>query len=331
MGYSKATYSLARDRLYSRRQKAESIAEFKRRDVYNKVPRIKEIDEEVAKCGILAAKAVVQGGNVKEALESLKFKSLALQGERRTLLATNGFPDDYMDTEYYCTKCNDTGEYEHNNKTLVCDCYKKMLTEIAYEELNSISPLQLSTFESFDLNLYSMDVEDQGQSPYNRMSKIFEYCRKYAAAFTDNSPSLLLRGATGLGKTHLSLAIANEVIKKGYGVVYMSAPVLLSKLEKEHFSGRYTDENHTQSLLQECDLLIIDDLGTEFATQFTKSAIYNIFNTRILQGKPIIFNTNLTIKELEIAYTQRFVSRVMGNCTKLDLIGKDIRASRGSS
>lgn len=135
-----------------------------------------------------------------------------------------------------------------------------------------------------------------------------------------------MKGATGLGKTHLSLAIANEVIKKGYGVIYASAPSLVSKLEKNYFSNN--DDDSAFSILVDCDLLIIDDLGTEFHSQFGVSQFYNIFNSRMLSNKPIIINTNLSVKELENNYSQRFVSRICGNAQQLNFKGKDIRAIR---
>ena len=158
------------------------------------------------------------------------------------------------------------------------------------------------------------------------MSKILRYCKSYADNFTKNSESILMKGATGLGKTHLSLAIANEVIKKGYGVIYVSAPSLMQKLEKLYFSR--DDDNSAIDMLIECDLLIIDDLGTEFHGQLSVSQMYNIFNSRMLANKPVIINTNLSLRELEKIYTERFVSRIIGNAQKLDFLGSDIRVRK---
>lgn len=141
----------------------------------------------------------------------------------------------------------------------------------------------------------------------------------------------MMRGATGLGKTHLSLAIANEVIQNGFGVIYVSAPMLLSTLEKSHFKYDYDTEEETINSLVTCDLLIIDDLGTEFQSSYSTSTIYNIFNSRLLNRKPTIMNTNLTLKDLEKSYSPRFVSRVMGNCAKIDFLGRDIRRPRPRS
>lgn len=325
MGYSKKTYQIANDRIFQRRQQAEKNAELLKKDIFSKLPRVEQIFTEISSCGVSAAKAVIKGGNVKDEIEKLKSKSLSLQNELSSLLTSNGYSKDCLLPHYLCQKCNDTGYYEENNKTLVCPCFKSLLSDIACEELNAVSPLKLCTFSSFDLDYYSMDVEGEQTSPYSRMSKIFNYCKKYADSFSPLSSGIIMRGATGLGKTHLSLAIANEVIKKGFSVIYVSAPSLMSKLEKEHFSGRKISENQTESAVLDCDLLIIDDIGTEFVTSFSTSAFYNIFNSRILQNKPVILNTNLTLSELESTYSQRFVSRIMGYCSKLDFIGSDIR------
>ncbi|MGN0558241.1 MAG: ATP-binding protein [Acutalibacteraceae bacterium] len=328
MGYSKETYQKAKDLIFQRKLKAENDAEIRQQRLFAKIPRAKEITKELTACGTAAARAVVKGGNAKDELEKLKEKSLSLQSELHSLLVLNNLPTDYTEPKYVCKKCCDSGYIEQNNKTITCECMKKALADIACEELNKTSPLTLSTFETFNLDYYSMDVENNSVSPYTRMSKIFSFCKSYANSFSTESGSLLMRGATGLGKTHLSLAIANEIIRKGFSVVYVSAPAILSKLEKLHFSSKYEEESNTEQTLTECDLLIIDDIGTEFSSPFTVAALYNIFNTRILSGKPLILNTNLTISELEKEYSQRFVSRVMGSCTKMDFIGKDVRSIR---
>ena len=137
-----------------------------------------------------------------------------------------------------------------------------------------------------------------------------------------------MQGATGLGKTHLSLAIANEVLNKGYYAVYVSAPTILSRLENSHFDYNSNEEEHLMQTLTDCDLLIIDDLGTEFQTPYSKTTIYNLFNNRILKRKPVIINTNLSIREIQDAYSQRFVSRIIGECDRLEFLGKDIRAQK---
>lgn len=326
MGYSSSVYKAAADRLFERRLKAEKEADRRKAEIYRKLPRTKELEKEISRCGIQAARAVIGGGDVTEEMKNLRDRNLAMQSELAEILTSNGYDKDVFEPSYRCKRCNDTGYYEENGRTLVCNCLKQTLVFCACEELNRTAPLSLSTFESFSLDYYDNEIDSKtGISPYNHMSKILRYCRSYADNFAKNSESILMKGATGLGKTHLSLAIANEVIKKGYGVIYVSAPSLMQKLEKQHFSR---DDDSAIDMLVECDLLIVDDLGTEFHGQFSVSQMYNIFNSRMLANKPIIINTNLTLRELEKIYTERFVSRIIGTAQKLDFLGRDIRVRK---
>ena len=327
MGYSSSVYKTAADRLFERRLKAERDADRRRKAIYSEIPRVKELEKEISACGIKAARAVIKGDNVQPEIEKLRDKNLAMQKELKDLLASNGYSKNVFEPHYICKKCGDTGYYDENGKTLVCSCLKNMLVACACEELNRTAPLALSTFDSFSLDYYDKREDpDLGTSPYIQMSKILAYCRNYAEKFRKNSESLLMKGATGLGKTHLSLAIANEVIKKGFGVIYASAPSLMTRLEKSYFSN--SDDDSALNMIIESDLLIIDDLGTEIHGQFSVSLLYNIFNSRMLLNKPIIINTNLTMRELEKIYTERFVSRINGNARKLDFLGDDIRIRR---
>lgn len=324
MGYSSNVYKSASDKLFERRLKAEKDADRRRAEIYNKLPRTKELEKQISNCSIQVARAVIGGDDVVTQMQKLRDNNLAMQSELKEILVSNGYSEDVFNPQYTCKKCNDTGYYDENGRTLVCSCLKQALISCACEELNKTAPLSLSTFDTFSLDYYDK-AEDSaiGISPYNQMSRILRYCQGYADNFSKNSESILMKGATGLGKTHLSLAIANEVIKKGYGVIYVSAPSLMQRLEKQFFSKN--DDDSTINMLLECDLLIVDDLGTEFHGQFSVSQMYNIFNSRMLANKPIIINTNLTMRELEKIYTERFVSRISGNAQKLDFLGKDIR------
>lgn len=326
MAYSKIVYSTAKDKMDARRSSALNMADYRKLQLYVEIPRLEQIERELATIGVSTAKAVLAGDDAVALLSSLKEKSTALQQEYKSLLTEHGYSDDYLEPHFACHKCSDTGYVELDNKTIVCDCYKKLLSDTACEELNKISPLSLSTFDSFNLSYYSDKEDKNGKVPYNRMTKIYDFCLNYAKTFSDDAKGILMKGDTGLGKTHLSLAIANEVINSGYSVVYVSAPDILNKLEREHFSYNYSGEQQLMQSLFDCDLLILDDLGTEFITQFSSTTVYNIFNSRINMGKPIIISTNLTSDELEKTYTQRFISRVMATCSVLDFIGNDIRA-----
>ena len=325
MPYSNDILNLAKERLAERRASAIAAANRKREAAYRRSERLREIDRELGQIGASTALAVLRSGNAEDNLRELSRKSLALQEEYRRELASAGFRESDLEPAFHCAKCQDTGYVEQDNRTVLCDCLTKLMTDVSCESLNALSPLQLSTFESFRLDYYSDRPEANGSVPLNRMSKIFNYCRNYADTFTPSSKGILMRGATGLGKTHLSLAIANELIRCGFSVVYVSAPDILSKLEREHFGYRYDDEADTFGSLIKCDLLILDDLGTEFITPFSTSTVYNIFNSRILLSKPVIMNTNLSPEELVGNYSQRFLSRVMGSCDILEFIGKDVR------
>ncbi|MBQ9673073.1 MAG: ATP-binding protein [Ruminococcus sp.] len=327
MSYGKNVNIIAEERLNRIRNSVFENQAREKEKIYSRLPRLRDIEKELTNIGTQAGKAVLLGKDAKAVSERLAERSIALQREKNSILFNNGYTKDALEPHYHCKKCHDTGRYEnYEGITVLCECLKRIRTKVACEELNKVSPLSLSTFESFSLEHYDMDVfPGSNTSPYERMRKILEYCKRYSTSFTLSSPSILMKGATGLGKTHLSLAIANEVINMGFGVIYVSAPMILSKLEKQHFSYAYDEEEQTINSLVECDLLIIDDLGTEFQSSYNSSTIYNIFNTRLLNNRPTVINTNLTLKEMEGIYTQRFVSRVMGNCAKLDFIGTDIR------
>ncbi len=325
MGYSSSVYKNAADKMAAKRLAAQKQADARRAEIYEKYPRVRELEQQIALCGTEAARTVLRGGDVVAEMTKLKDKNLKLQEELRRLLISSGYGEDALEPRYSCAQCGDTGYYEYHGRTVMCPCMKRELADCACEELNRTAPLTLCTFDSFDIEKYSKTKDfASGVVPYAQMERIYKYCRSYAMNFTPQSESILMKGATGLGKTHLSLAIANEVIRRGYGVIYVSAPALLSQLEKEYFSRSQVNSG-TAEMLSDCDLLIIDDLGTEFRTQFSAAQIYNIFNSRILCHKPVIINTNLTMAELEKAYSERFVSRINGAAQKLDFLGEDVR------
>lgn len=324
MGFNSYTYQKANEILAGRRLKAEKTADQRREIIFSRVPRLKELDKEISSTNIQIARIVVRGGDVVAEMTKLRDENIALQKEFAELLKANGYSENVLEPRYYCAKCCDKGFYEENGKSLMCSCMKNLLVSVACDELNKTAPLSLSTFETFNIDYYSKDKDERtGISPYFVMSKVYDYCIRYAAEFNEHSGSILMKGNTGLGKTHLSLAIANEVLKKGYGVIYVSAPVLLQRLEKNYFSGERSDD--IEQLVTDCDLLIIDDLGTEFKTQFSSSQLYNVCNSRILKSKPIIISTNLSPEQMKDDYSERFVSRIFGGAQTLDFLGEDIR------
>ena len=307
MAYSKETYKKAEQELAQRRSRALAERENHHRIAVETVPEILEAEEKMSRAGLATIKAVGMGAaDAKEYIQKLSEINLEAQAQRRLLLKSNGFPEDWLDVHYTCKKCEDKGFVSG----IMCGCFKELLKSIEYEKLCSKLPVGNCRFDNFKLG------------PKKRMESVLNYCKAYAADFSRRSPSLLLYGKTGLGKTHLSLAIAGKAVEEGYGVIYSSAQNLFNKLEKDKFGK--ADANTEEAIL-DCDLLIIDDLGAEFTTQFTVSALYNIVNSRELEGKPTIISTNLMPEQLTKAYGERIASRILSNYVMLYFDGSDIR------
>ncbi len=315
MGYSKEVYRNAAAKLADQRAKAEREAEERRSAFFSACPRAAEIERQLSRTALAAARAVLGGGNVRENLSRLKESNQALQREQQDLLQKAGLPGDFLTVHYTCPKCEDTGYVDG----ILCSCLRQALREEACRQLNALTPLSLSTFESFSLDYYPEQTRPA-------MEKILFNCMDYAKNFSFSSPNIIMMGSTGLGKTHLSLAIARTVIEKGFGVIYGSVNNLIDKLEREHF-GR-DEETSTRQSLMDCDLLILDDLGTEFRTAFSVAEVYNLINTRQMTRRPTIISTNLTMKELEAAYTNRFTSRIIADYVRCLFQGDDIRQKK---
>ena len=321
MGYSKDVYQQAYEILDSRRAKAQRIQQQHKQELYSKVPQLLELEQSLAATGAAAAAAAVGGGDdALKQIQLLKQANQQLQQHRYHILASLGLPTDYLDLKYICPHCQDTGYIGQR----VCSCLQKLLRQVAYEKMCSISDVDQCRFENFSLNYYPMEPVGEYQIvPRNAMRDVVHYCAAYADTFSQNSESLLLCGGTGLGKTHLSLAMAYEITQKEYGVVYTTSQKLMDQLQAQQFSrGETTDY---QSLALECDLLIIDDLGAEFSTSFTVAALYNIINTRISEKKPTIINTNLDTSVMKERYGDRILSRLLCAYRPLKFYGRDIR------
>ena len=322
MGYSKEIYDKVQKELYDIKMEAVDELNRKKDILYNRFPEAAEIEKQLSATAIKAARAVISGANSKDELLKLRQTTKNLRERLTHILKSVNLPENYLELNYRCKKCSDEGYIDG----IMCDCMKKMMKKEVYNELNKMSPLELSSFENFSLDFYSDTPQPNSElTPKKRMAKILEFCKKYASQFKKNSPSLLMTGSTGLGKTHLSLTIAKEVIEKGFGVIYGSAQNIISKMEKEKFRGYQNSSDETERHYIDCDLLIIDDLGTEYLTSFSSAAIYNIVNSRIMMNKPTIISTNLSMKELEKNYSQRMVSRIIGNNIRLEFLGSDIR------
>ena len=287
---------------------------------YARVPRLQEIDRQLRQTMALAAQAVfAKGGDARDAMEQVKQRNLGLQQERAELVTAN-FEEGFLDESPICDRCGGSGYIG----STMCECLTELCRQEQKKEL-SVLNVGKESFEQFRLDYYSQQIDPElGVSMRTVMEKTFRTCRSYALTFSEKSPNLLFSGGTGLGKTFLSACIARTVANNGYSVAYESAAHLFSRLERAKFGG---DEEQRQNVLKytACDLLIIDDLGTEMGGQFTTSALYTLVNDRILSGKPTIISTNLNTEELARRYSPQIASRLRGDYLRVAFVGEDIR------
>jgi len=320
MAYSNEVVRRARQRLEHKKADRESLQQARLQEIYAKIPRVGEIDKQLRLSMVLAAQAAFQKGvSGTDALAEVREANLALQAERKNLISA-AFPAEYLDQGPICDHCGGVGYIGSN----MCVCLLDLCREEQKKELALLSAGDPS-FSQFRLDYYPEAVDPKyGASPRTIMAKILEICRKYAANFSLESGNLLFNGGTGLGKTFLSACIAREVTEKGFSVAYGSAQHLFSKLENARFRP---DEESVAAAdnLTRCDLLIVDDLGTELPGNFTTAALYNLVNDRILAGRPTIISTNLNIGEINARYSPQIASRLQGNFQLLPFVGEDIR------
>ena len=318
MAYDEKVVRAAKQRLEKRRRDAETSAAALKERMCAAIPRLREIEREKA-AAIPELTHAILAGNVDGEVERIQQKNLQLQQEMADILRQNGCDCDSFAPRYTCQKCGDTG-YAGG---VVCDCYRRLLQEEACRTLSGLSAMRLTDFASLRLDYYDNTVDPKlGVSPREHMRDIIDYCRDYTAAFSPYGESLLLQGATGIGKTHLCLAIARGVTEQGFGVVYGSVQPLIRRLEAEHF-GR--EQGDSENQLISCDLLVLDDLGMEFDTPFSRACIYNILNARLLEGRPTVVSTNLSISAMKERYGDQIASRISGGFVPLLCVGNDIR------
>ena len=331
MAYSKEIYDRVRAEIKKRKTNAEKQSAQRKWEMTVKYPEFQLIESELAKTGYETIKVFSLSKEKAESeLKKLRDRNKMLREERENLLKALKLPENYFDIQYTCSECEDTGIIEDFDMekgvsygSKYCTCYTELLKKYASEDMIRSTPLELSSFDDFNLDYYPM-TKFNGEFAYNEMTSVFNNCKEYVKDFDIDSTSLYFYGRTGLGKTHLSLAIANEIIKKGYNVIYGSVINFLNKMEKEKF-GRTESAIDTENLLIDADLLILDDLGAEFSTAYTISAIYNIINSRIARGVPTIISSNLDIEELKQRYPESIASRIIGNYSTICFIGNDIR------
>lgn len=320
--YNSEYYERATATLKERRAAAQTKAAELHEAIRTRVPRVAELERLMAQSSSKVVDAILRGGNIEAEVERIKTENIGYQVELAMLLRENGVESGNFEPLYTCPLCEDTGVANGRR----CVCFDQLLREYACVGLSEMSAMKPTSFDTMSLDYYSSKADGRtGIAPRAQMRQVIEYCRAYADNFDGRDHSLLLRGPTGVGKTHLSLAIAGTVLSKGYSVVYGPIQQLLHRIEREHF-GR--SDGNTEDVLQECDLLVLDDVGTEFSSSFYTSALYNIINGRLMAEKPTIISTNLNQKELTERYGEQIASRVTGLFMPLVCVGKDIRLQK---
>lgn len=304
--------------LNDKRLRALAEADRRQAETEAAIPQLANINRLIRSVGPRLLALGIQGGeDYEQRSMELYREHEALVAEKTALLKAHGYKEDYDLPVFECKACNDTGFVGAS----LCSCVKKARAKRAYYNSGLGKALAGQTFESLDMRYYS-GTTAKGLSVKDIMTNHVEYCKAYANAFKPGAENLLIIGGAGLGKTHITSAIGHTVINKGYSVVYESAQKIIDAFETERF-GKGADENTGR--FTDCDLLIMDDLGTEFNTSFTLSALFGLIDHRIINGLSTIITTNLGFAEIEERYKERICSRLRGEYTALVFCGRDIR------
>ena len=323
MAFNAEIVRKARMKLATAKEDKESLARQRLAQAYREIPRLQQIDKQLQKNMAYAAKAAFsQGGSAREAMEQVKQENLALQQERQELVAAH-FGPNWLDESPICDCCGGSGYIGAN----MCRCLTELCRQEQKNSLNGLCDGD-SAFSRFRLDYYPDRIDPQyGASARMIMEKNFRLCRTWAATFTPGIGNLLFIGGTGLGKTFLSGCIAGVVADRGYDVMYENAADLLSKLEQARFNSNEETRREAEKLHQ-CDLLIIDDLGTEMPGQFTTAALYHLINDRLQKNMSMLISTNLNVDELSRRYSPQIASRLHGSFQRLTFVGEDIRVMK---
>lgn len=317
--YKQVMRDYDRDKLAARKKYEKRLNE-----VYDKCPKVRELDKKISKAGIEIARSILKGNdNSFELFEELKMINKALSEEKKIIMRKAGFREDYLTDIYICRKCKDTGFIDN----IRCECFNKRLAEKAYDMSNIKEILKTENFQKFDFDFYSDKVNiKEGISPLKNIKSIYSRCIEFTESFDKSFANLLLFGGAGLGKTFMCNCIAKELIDKGKGVFYITATELFKLIENERFDREEnTDKSEILNIIFDIDLFILDDLGTEFQTALTSSEFFNIINTRFIHKKPVVISTNLSPENIVDKYSDRVVSRFYGNYDFLYFFGDDIR------
>lgn len=303
------------------RQRAVTLAERNKQRAYDKVPRLLVLDNLTIETGLALARLAAARAP-ESALAEKRAALKAIETERAALLAENGFAADFLQPHFHCRFCQDTGTTANG----LCGCVEERIRALRREELLGIAPLSECRFDNFDLLRYpDIIVPPQRVSAREVMRNNLDYCRQYADGFGADCPSVFMTGDAGLGKTHLALSIAGVVLARGFNVLYVSSQSAFGVVEKD----RFDDGGETLQAMLEAELLILDDLGTEYLTPYVASCIYRLVDTRLTARRPTIYTSNIqTQKTLNARYTEKVGSRLFGDCEILRFWGDDLRLAK---
>lgn len=319
MGFNRENYKRIKEEYDGKYLRAIDAARLRSEEVRASVEGIAEIDRALSATGFGIFEATLK--NDRAALDAINAENAELRAKKAALLVAAGYPADYTEVKYECVKCGDTGAVG----TSMCECMRKKLVAAGFESSGMSDLIARQSFENFDLSYYKNDAK-----AYEIMTKIYGILKRYAEDFDPNSSgNVALFGKTGLGKTHLSSAVAGKVIERGYDVYYTGATNMFADFEVKRFgsAASYGAEGDVDKYFL-CDLLIIDDLGVEVNNQFTTSCLYDVINTRLNKRRATIISTNLSQDEFKKRYWDRITSRIVGEFAVLPFMGTDIRAQK---
>ena len=321
MGYNRNNLKRIKEEYLTKHLTAENEAEALRRQIHLLVPEVADIDRKLSRIGVELMGIALKGGNdLEKSISEKRAETDRLNAARGALLEAAGYPADYTDVKYQCEKCADSGYVGIK----MCDCMRNALIMAGYESSGIANLLKKQTFDNFSLDYYKNNPDR-----YKMMERILAFAKNYADNFeAGKAESIAMFGGTGLGKTHLSSAIAKRVIEKGNDVFYVTAVNMVGDFESEQFGSSQPQKGELTDRYFDCDLLIIDDLGTELSNQFTVSCLYNLLNVRINRGLATVISTNLSQQELFKKYNDRITSRIIGEFRILPFSGTDIRLQK---
>lgn len=313
-------------RIYNQRQLQNKREQDGRiREVFEKIPQVEALTDEITAAMAQAGRKMVMGD--PEGAAVMKGEAAMLKEQKRMYMERNGYPADYLEMKYRCPDCRDTG-YRDGKK---CHCFKRIEIEILYDQSNIRDVLARENFDTLSMEYYDREKIDEktGMTVLEYMTMVIEECKDYVQNFGEKKESILFTGSTGCGKTFLSNCIARELIRRGFSVVYLTATDMFDILSDSRFGNRDEDEAKDKAAyILDCDLLIIDDLGTELINTFTASQLFYCINERLNRKKGTIISTNLALNRMQDEFTERVTSRIMSQYRIFPLLGEDLRFVR---